>query len=71
MRPLSQLVRRFRSSVSGLWYDSPYAAGSINAVELDGQILERGDGEPTLQWIRRAAEWASAIHAQRKPERLQ
>jgi len=68
MKPLKQLVRRFRSSVSGLWYDNPAAAGSIDAVELDGRILERQHGEPTLEWIRRASEWASAIHAKWKPE---
>ena len=60
---LPRLVRRFRSATSGLWYENPHAAGTINAVELDGQILERKDGEQTLPWIRRAAEWASAIHS--------
>lgn len=60
---LPRLVRRFRSAASGLWYENPQAAGTINAVELDGQILERKDGEQTMPWIRRAAEWASAIHS--------
>ena len=61
-KPLSQLVRRFRSAASGLWYKNPHAAGTINAVELGGQILERKDNEPTLAWIKRAGEWASEIH---------
>ena len=61
--PLSRLVRRFRSGASGLWYENPHAAGTINAVELDGQILERNEGEQTMPWIRRVGEWASAIHS--------
>jgi len=60
---LPRTVRRFRSAASGLWYENPRAAGSINAVELDGQILERKDGEQTMPWIRSVAEWASAIHS--------
>lgn len=63
---LPRLVRRFRSAASGLWYENPHAAGTINAVELDGQILERQEGEQTMPWIRRAAEWAEAIHSASK-----
>jgi len=46
-----------------MWYENPHAAGSINAVKLGGQILERNEGEETMPFIRRVAEWASAIHS--------
>lgn len=57
-----QLDRWFRSSCSGLWYNNPKAEGEVNAVRLDGQIIERMDGELTLPWIHRVADWASDIY---------
>jgi len=63
---VSQLVRRFRASTSGLWFEKPEAAGSINAVELDGKILERDENEHTLAWIRRVEAWAHKIHSANK-----
>lgn len=60
---VNRLVRRFRSAASGLWYDKPEAAGRINAVELNGKILERNDKESTMAWIRRVAAWANDIHS--------
>lgn len=62
-KPITSLVRRFRSAISGGWYESPHAAGTVNAVELDGQVLERKGDERTLDWIKRVAEWAAEIHA--------
>lgn len=59
-----RLLRKFRSSRSGMWYDHPASAGwSIDAVELHGKILVREKEEPTIVWIRRVAEWAERIHA--------
>lgn len=60
------IARRFRSSCSGLWYENPYAAGDINAVELNGQFLYRTEDESSLNWIKRVSAWASEIHKESK-----
>lgn len=60
---VNRLVRRFRSAASGLWYEKPEAAGRVNAVKLNGKILERNDKESTMAWIRRVAAWANDIHS--------
>lgn len=46
-----------------MWYENPHAAGSIDAVELDGEILCRRGEEDGLAWIKRAGVWAAEIHA--------
>lgn len=54
--------RKFRSAISGLWYENPKAAGSIDAVEMYGEKLFREQDEESMPWIRRVAAWASEIH---------
>lgn len=54
-------VRLFRSACSGLWYRNPMAAGSIDAVEMNNQRIYKEDGESTLQFIHRTAEWPEGI----------
>lgn len=55
--------RRFRSACSGLWYEDPNAAGSIDAVELYGQRIFRTQHEGTMYWVRRVARWADRLHS--------
>jgi len=62
VKPLTHYVRRFRSKVSGMWYENPHAAGAIDAVEINGHILIRNPNEGTWNWIKRASEWAKTIH---------
>lgn len=54
--------RRFRSAVSGLWYERASAAGTVDAVELFGERLYREPGEHALPFIRRVAAWSSNLH---------
>ena len=56
--------RLFRSAVSGLWYSTPGAAGSIDAVEINGRRIIRKEGGRALYWIHRVGEWASKIHSE-------
>ena len=55
----SPVVRRFRSGVSGLWYENARAAGYVDCVEVNGYRLERNEGEIGLDYVHRVAEWAS------------
>lgn len=59
-------VRRFRSAVSGLWYERASAAGTVDAVELFGERLYRQPNESGLLFIRRVAAWASNLHLTKK-----
>jgi hypothetical protein len=60
--PTKATVRKFRSAVSGLWYENAHAAGDIDAVEINGQRLEKRIGEATMSWIRRLGEWAEQVY---------
>lgn len=33
----------FQSSCTGLWYSDPDAAGTVNAIKLDGEIFTFGE----------------------------
>jgi len=57
--PASPCSRLFRSGVSGLWYRNPKAAGYIDCVEIDGNRLERSEGELSMDYIHRVGEWAT------------
>jgi hypothetical protein len=45
-----------------LWYENAHAAGDIDAVEINGQRLEKRIGEATMSWIRRLGEWAEQVY---------
>lgn len=54
--------RRFRSAMSGLWYENAASTGSVDAVELFGERLYREPGEGVLPFIQRVAAWSSKLH---------
>lgn len=72
MNPSEQWLRKnrlFRSAASGLWYSNPRSAGSIDAIQIAGRFLYRNDGELTLPWIRRCAEFAENYYHDIEPPR--
>lgn len=60
--PEAKANRKFRSATSGLWYENPQAAGSIDAVGMYGEKLFREQDEESMPWIRRVATWAEGLH---------
>lgn len=57
----SGFVRRWRTAVDGAWHDDLPFARVIDAVELNGQQIFRNEGEHSLSFIHRVAEWAQGI----------
>lgn len=53
--------RKFRSSVSGIWHESPHDATPCDAVELFGERIYREPNEGSTQFILRVYEWATDI----------
>jgi len=56
-----RFVRRWRTAVDGVWHDELPFARVIDAVEMNGQQIFRNEGEHSLSFIHRVADWAQDI----------